>query len=324
MIDRGHKDIPSHRIIELFASQDDFHKAEAIAKALGSHPRLEILSFLGTHTCSVLEIAEALDLPQSTATQHIKVLEKAGLIKTDLQPATRGLQKVCARVFDRIVIQLPATDEPKDELIDISMPIGAFVEAEVVPTCGLVGELGIIGHLDDPGTFYEPERMYGQLLWFRGGYVEYRFPNRLPPGTSVESIELSFEACSEAPLHHSDWPSDITVWMNGIEIGTWTSPADYGGERGTLTPSWWDTNNTQYGLLKVWKVGQQGSYIDGVQMTDVSIKDLDITNYNSITVRIGIKNDAQNMGGINLFGSKFGNYPQDILLKLRYKHIDRN
>ncbi len=45
-----------------------------------------------------MEIAEALGLPPSTATLHINILENAGLIKTDLRPATRGLQRVCARV----------------------------------------------------------------------------------------------------------------------------------------------------------------------------------------------------------------------------------
>ena len=55
-----------------------------------------------------------------------------------------------------------------------------------------------------------------QLLWFRAGYVEYRFPNRVPPGARVQSLQLTAEICSEAPLHDLDWPSDITVWINGI------------------------------------------------------------------------------------------------------------
>ncbi|MBN2047604.1 MAG: helix-turn-helix domain-containing protein [Anaerolineaceae bacterium] len=322
MVDADRETVPSQRELELMAL-DDTQRTEAVAKALGSQTRLEILHYLGAHTCSVLEIAEALSLPASTATLHVNILEKAGLIKTDLRPATRGLQKICARAYDRISFQLPARYEPNDELVDISMPIGAFVDARVEPTCGLVGDNGIIGHFDDPGAFYEPERMYAQLLWFRCGFVEYRFPNRLPPGTSVYSIEASFEICSEAPLHHDDWPSDITVWINGVEIGTWTSPADFGGERGSLTPLWWDTTNTQYGLLKVWKVTQQGSFIDGIRISDVGMKDLKLKNGDPLSMRIGIKEDAQKIGGINLFGSKFGNYPQDILLKLRYKHVER-
>src|SRR5215216_7706069 len=100
--------LPNARVLELLADDHNLQKLEAVTKALGSETRLEILRFLSAHTCTVLEIAEALDLPASTATLHINVLAKAGLIETDLQPATRGLQKVCARVYDRIVIQLPA------------------------------------------------------------------------------------------------------------------------------------------------------------------------------------------------------------------------
>ncbi len=310
--------IPSHRILALTASDSEINRLESVTKALGSDRRLSILKYLGTHTASVLEIAEALAIPPSTATQHINVLENAGLIKTDLRAASRGLQKMCARVYDQIVIQLPAQMPPQEDMIDVAMPIGAYVNAEVLPTCGLAGEWGLIGHLDDPATFYEPERVHAQLLWFRRGFVEYRFPNRLPPGVALDAVEVSFEACSEAPLHHASWPSDVTVWINDREIGTWTSPADFGGERGALTPRWWDDNNTQFGLLKVWKVSAAGSYVDGVRVSDASLKDLELDSGTYLAVKIGIKDDAHNVGGLNLFGSKFGNYPQDIVLKQRY------
>ena len=291
--------IPYARILELLADDHNLHKLEAVTKALGSETRLEILRFLSAHTCSVSEIAEALNLPASTATLHINVLEKAGLIETDLQPATRGLQKVCARVYDRIVIQLPADTEREETTVEVSMPIGAYVNTDVTPTCGLLGELGIIGHLDDPGAFYEPERIHAQLLWFRRGYVEYRFPNRLPPNVLLDDIEVSFEVCSEAPLHHADWPSDITLWIGDVEIGSWTSPADFGGERGALTPVWWDTQNSQYGLLKVWKVTNNGSYVDGMHISKVTLNQLTLPPGAPIPVRIGIQEGAANVGGSN-------------------------
>jgi len=317
------QNLPNARVLELLADDHNLQKLEAVTKALGSETRLEILRFLSAHTCSLLEIAEALDLPPSTATLHINVLEKAGLIETNLRPATRGLEKVCARVYDRVVIQLPAEYEPEDTTVEVSMPIGAYVDVNLIPTCGLAGELGIIGHLDDRSTFYEPDRIYAQLLWFRRGHVEYRFPNRLPPNVLLDDIEVSFEVCSEAPLHHADWPSDITVWIGNCEIGTWTSPADFGGERGALTPAWWDSQNSQYGLLKVWKVTNNGSFVDGRQVSKVTLKDLPLKAGDPIPVRIGIKDNAANIGGLNLFGSKFGNYPQDIVLRQHFKRIPK-
>ena len=317
------QNFPIVRVLELLADDRNLQNLEAVTKALGSETRLEILRFLSAHTCSVLEIAEALNLPASTANLHINVLEKAGLIETDLRPATRGLQKVCARVYDRIVIQLPADTVREQTTVEVSMPIGAYVDIQAVPTCGLAGELGIIGHLDDPSAFYEPERIHAQLIWFRRGYVEYRFPNRLPPNVLLDDIEVSFEVCSEAPLHHPDWPSDITVWIGGVEIGTWTSPADFGGERGALTPPWWESHNSQHGLLKVWKVTQNGSYVDGIQVSKVTLEDLTHLSGEPIPVRIGVKATAPNVGGINLFGSKFGNYPQDIILRQHCKRLSK-
>jgi predicted transcriptional regulator len=319
----GTQNIPYARVLELLADDYNLQKLETVTKALGSATRLEILRFLSAHTCTLLEIAEALDLPPSTATLHINVLEKAGLIETNLSPATRGLQKVCARVYDRIVIQLPAAAEREETTVEVSMPIGAFVDVHIIPTCGLLGELGIIGHLDDPTAFYEPERIHAQLLWFRRGTVEYRFPNRLPPNVILDDIDVSFEICSEAPLHHSHWPSDVTVWIGGVEIGTWTSPADFGGERGALTPAWWDTQNSQFGLLKVWKVTNNGSFVDGVQVSKITLNNLLLKPGDPIPVRIGIKDNASNIGGLNLFGNKFGNYPQDIILRQRFKRIPK-
>ena len=44
--------------------------------------------------------------------------------------------------------------------------------------------------------------------------------------------------------------SDITFSLNGVILGTWTSPGDYGDRRGKYNPSWWFPFLNQYGLLK--------------------------------------------------------------------------
>ena len=155
--------------------------SEAILKALASTPRLKILELLSSQVLNISEIGEALDLPASTATLHVNILEQAGLINTELRPATRGLQKVCARAYDVMVIALARGDTTREHSVEVSMPIGAFVDCQVTPSCGLASSAGIIGLFDDPTSFFEPERVNAQLLWFHQGYVEYRFPNRLPP-----------------------------------------------------------------------------------------------------------------------------------------------
>jgi len=290
-----------------------------VLKALASEPRWRILHLLSDHLLNISEIADALNMPLSTATLHINVLQDAQLLRTEMKPGDRGVQKVCQRVFDTVVIDLPVPVEPSQpNIVEVSMPIGAYVDCHVTPTCGLVTETGIIGFNDDPRSFFEPQHNDAQLLWFKQGYIEYRFPNRLPPQTTPDCLWLSMELCSEAPMHHPDWPSDITLWLNDVELGTWTSPADFGGQRGVLTPDWWDTRNTQYGLLKEWRVSSDGCFVDGMKISARTIDDIAITSKDFISARIGIKDDAKHRGGVNLFGHKFGNYPQDILMRMRY------
>ena len=47
------------------------------------------------------------------------------------------------------------------------------------------------------------------------------------------------EICSECLDFNTGYPSDITVWINGIEIGTWTSLGERGDRYGRLNPSYY-------------------------------------------------------------------------------------
>lgn len=294
-------------------------EATRVFKALGSATRMAILTYLGDRIVPVTRIAADLGLPQSTATMHIGILERAGLLHTEMRPASRGLQKICARTYDELVIDLPRAVHRSHQMIEQVMPIGAYSDFDVEPTCGLVSSEAVIGLLDDPNSFYEPQRVSAQLLWFRAGFVEYRFPNRVPYGARIDSLQVSAEVCSEAPLHDPDWPSDLTVSVNGVELGSWTMPGDFGGQRGRLTPAWWEEKDSQYGSLKRWSVTADGTSIDGVPLSGVRLADLDLRPGQPIRVRIGVKRDAVHVGGLNLFGSGFGNYPQDLVLRIEFE-----
>src|SRR5947209_7251827 len=246
---------------------NDSDIALTLLKALSSETRLAILAYLGDRPVNVNDIASALQIAPSSATTHIQILEKADLIRTEIIPATHGLQKLCARTYDDVHIRLESINSNPHNSFTVMMPIGQYYDFDVHQTCGMVNETSLIGLLDTPATFYEPAHVTAQLLWFGSGYVAYRFPNHLPIRANAVRLDLSVEMCSEAPLHHLNWPSDITMWINGVEIGSWTSPADFGGERGLLTPDWWETKDSQYGLLKIWSVTPQGSCIDGKDMS---------------------------------------------------------
>ncbi len=293
--------------------------AVEVFKALGNDSRWRILSYLSERFVPVNQIAQDLGLPASTASRHIALLEDVGLVHTGMRPATRGLEKVVARRYEAILVDLPRRDGDDDHVIEVSMPIGAYMDFQVEPTCGLAGADGLIGLQDDQSSFYDPDRVAAQLLWFGAGYVEYQFPNRAPAGSAVTSVGLSCEICSEAPLYDPDWPSDVSVWINGVHLGEWTCPGDFGDRRGRLTPAWWPSTNTQYGLQKRWQVSAGGTSLDGVRLSEVALDALDLQPDRPIRVRIGVRPGARHVGGLNLFGRAFGNYPQDLVLSLEFE-----
>ena len=116
-----------------------------------------------------------------------------------------------------------------------------------------------------------------------------------------------------------DYPSDITLWVNGIEAGTWTSQSDFGGRRGKLNPDWWPDKNTQYGMLKTWKITEQGCYIDDDKAEDHKLKEFNLDRKDYVSVRIGIKDNAKHKGGLNLFGEAFGDFAQNIVMKIVFQ-----
>ena len=63
----------------------------------------------------------------------------------------------------------------------------------------------------------------------------------------------------------------------------------------------------------------EGTFVDGVKISPVSVKDLELENHRSIRLRIGVKENAQHPGGVNIFGRGFGNYDQDIVMRLGTK-----
>ena len=290
--------------------------------ALAAPLRLAILKLLRqTGPMNVNMISAALQLPQSTIATNIKVLEAARLIHTEAAKARKGQQKICSVPFDGVLIRLDgAAPKQRDDLVEVAMPIGLYTGCEVSAPCGLCSTEGIIGLLDVPDFFLDPGRMRASLAWFGRGFVEYKFPNnaRLLE-KSVEALEFSMEMSSEVPGTNVNWPSDISIWVNGVKVGTWTSPGDFGDKRGTYTPRWWKLAGSQYGRLVTWRISERGSFVDKAQVSKVDIGRLELGKHHSIRLRIGIDEGAKHPGGVNIFGKGFGNYDQDILMRMRLR-----
>lgn len=285
-------------------------------KALASEPRIQILDLIRKEVLNVNEIGERLGLPQSTVATHIAILDNAGLLVTESVKAKKGNQKKCKPSFDEVLVQFPEEKKETDS-IEVEMPIGIFTNYNVTSPCGLCSNEEIIGFLDIPDSFLNPNRMKAGLLWCGTGFVEYKFPNNaIYDQREVKKLELSLELSSETPGTNKNWLSDITLWINNIEVGTWTSPGDFGDKRGKFTPNWWKLEGSQYGLLKHWTVTDEGTFIDGIKISNITLKDLELKNHHSIKTKIGVKDNAIHTGGMNIFGRGFGNYDQGIILRL--------
>lgn len=285
----------------------------SVYEALASPVRLKIIRLLSKQKMSVKELATALPLSSPIVTKHLAKLEEAGLIESKRV----GHQKMSELQVDTIAIKFPRSVYPSFKVHKMAIPVGHYTEYDVQPSCGLAGPDGYIGKVDQPKFFMFPERVNAGMIWFNDGYVEYRTPNFLGTGEHLEMLDLSMELSSEFPFSNNAWPSDITFFINGKEIGTWRSPGDFSDIRGKYTPDWVPDNVNQYGILKILRVTDHGTYLDGQPFTDVCLADLPIDD-EIWTIRFEIKPDAEKSGGCTIFGKGFGNHDQNIELSAFY------
>ena len=289
-----------------------------LGKALSSPQRLAIIRLLYDGNFSITQIAEKLGMPGSSAAFHLNLLEEAGLVRMEEQPGSRGRTKLCSRRQDFVNLCLLPRNTEINEVLRVELPVGEFFSCRPVPTCGLCSPAGVIGMEDAQYSFYLKERSEAGLLYSSAGEVEYRFANQVPARRRIRRLTFSMELCSEAPGYDETWKSDITVWVNGVECATWRCPGDFGARRGRLTPALWGAGSTQYGLLTKWELDETGTYINGVRSSDVRLAEVAAEKNPFISLRIGNKEQAQYVGGFNLFGRTFGDYPQDIVMEVEY------
>jgi len=282
-------------------------KSLPVYEALASPVRLRILRLLANRPMNIKELAAAVGLSSAIMTMHVRKLSECGLVVTQMAPGKSGLQKICSLAVTSADIHFPvqATAERKSYRVEI--PVGHYSDFHIEPTCGIATTAKIIGSFDDPRYFWDPERIDAAILWFGTGFIEYKTPNYLLSSQEPEEFVFTMELASEAPGTRDDYPSDITFTLNGMQLGTWTSPGDYGDQLGKYTPDWWPRQANQYGLLKRLRITGDGTYMDGLKMSDITFRDIDIRQ-KQWTFRLSVEPDARYPGGLTLFGKGFGNY----------------
>ena len=298
-------------------------QAVPVFKALGSELRIRLIQLLLEHKeMNMNELASRLGITNGALTSHVKKLEENGIVTILSEHSGHGNQKICRVNVDKILVDVtPSEETTSDNSYSIEIPVGNYHNYSIYPTCGLATTKKIIGEVDDPRYFAHPEHMDAQIIWLGKGFIEYRIPNMLPTNHIIDKITISFEASSEAPGVNSDWPSDISFLLNDIPLGYWTSPGDFGDVRGMFTPDWWFPNWNQYGLLKMLVIDKHGTSIDGLKISNVSTTQLALTAQDEMIFRFQIMEPSENIGGLTLFGKNFGNYNQDINVRISYKSL---
>ncbi len=287
-------------------------------RALGSEIRVRILETIAqSGPLHMSAIASAVGITDGALTPHIKALRQCGLISVEVASGSHGAQKVCSVKEDRILVETRSFTSERS-VFESEIGVGQYTAYEVYPTCGLATREHLIGVVDDPRHFASPERAQAGILWFGRGYVEYMLSNFLTLSQELEEIQISMELSSEAPGSAEDWPSDIHFHINGHALGYWTSPGDFGAAQGINNPDWWFRHWNQYGLYKLLSVNRSGTFIDGIRISDVCIGDLEITPGSNVSFCLSVPETARNIGGLTIFGRSFGNYHQDIKVRMLY------
>ncbi len=292
-----------------------------VFKALGSDIRIEIIQILlQNNGMNMNELATRLNITNGALTSHIKKLEDAGIVTISNESSGHGNQKKCSVYVDKILVDFN-TDKVSKNVYQTELKIGHYSDFHVYPTCGLASSTALIGEVDDTRYFAHPDRYHADILWFTKGYVEYIIPNFIPISQKIDQITISAELGSEAPGVNDNWPSDIHFYLNNTCIGFWTSPGDFGDVKGMFTPEWWYPDWNQYGLLKLLVINKEGTFMDGLQISQVTIKDFNLDYKSTIKFKLGVPDDSKQIGGLTIFGKSYGNYNQDMNVRIHYSPI---
>lgn len=292
-------------------------KVLVIAKALAHPIRIEILRQLSEAPRSITEIAKLNRITNSTVIFHLGILEEATLIYSKVMPNKKGKTLIFFLNFINIHLFTKGCNTPNTEVFTQSVGVGNYIDASFNKYIRIATEEE--SFILEKNDAFDTRRFDAQLICTDNGTFTYAFSNHLFRENPVEKIEFSFEICSEAPYYRNDWKSEITFAVNGIELATYLSPGDFGGTRGELNPDWWDDKFTQYGSFVTVAITDECVYLNGEKSGITSLKDLKLCQNNRIEFTIFIKKGAKYAGGFNLFGRKFGNHPQDILMKTTVK-----
>jgi len=292
---------------------DEHAHIALVAKAL-SHPlRLALLKQILRTPCSVTELAKMNGLTNSTIIFHLSILEQAHLVVSKTKPNKKGKTLIFYNNFKTITLSTEHTAE-RTSVVTQSTGVGSYIHCKPTQYIRIATKDHFI--VWEQNDAYNPLRHNAELICIDNGEVVYAFSNAFARKNKVERLEFSLELSSESPFFCNDWKSEIFFSVNGVAVCSYLSLGDYGGERGSLTPDWWDDRYSQFGMLTTVAIDGQVLLLNGKRTTDrVTLDDLALSSDDKITLSLATHPSSKFAGGFNIFGKSFGNYTQDIVLK---------
>lgn len=292
-----------------------------VFKALGSDIRVAIVRLLLKNKgMSMNELASHLNITNGALTSHIKKLEDCGIVTIVNEPAVHGNQKTCMVLLDKVLIDFD-TEKNNENIYETEIRIGHYTNFQIYPSCGLATSSQLIGEVDDPRYFAHPDRVDADILWFDKGFVEYVIPNFVPAYQKIDQLSIYAELGLRASDTANRYPASLSFVLNDTVIGSWTSPVDFGEPSGIFTPDWWYSSWKQHGVFKNIIINDSGTFLDGVKLSSVSMKDFLLDYKSTIKFRISVNEEAGPTGGLTIFGRNFGNYNQNINIRINYSPI---
>ena len=298
-----------------FVNED---KIEALGEALSSSARSKILKLLIENSYTIKELSNKLNLAMSTTSFHVGILKKVGLVKIIAAPNKKGNEKNVSLNVEQATIFFRGYKPDTTSSCYFDIPIGSYSNYNITPPCLINTKKSTIVPIDRVSVFRAPERINAQLISFSKGFLEYTILTEDFKNKELKSIKISLEICSECPNYNNNWKSDITFWINNTELGDYRSYSDYGGRMGKYTPQWWPSTSSNYGNMVSIEINESGTIINGKEINKITLDNLEICKDEYFTFKIGVKDDAKYVGGINIFGKEFGDYAQDIQIIVTY------
>lgn len=303
-----------------------------VVKALSSDVRLQILDMLTENDMNIQTVSQKLGISKTAALMHINLLEKAGFITTFYLNGSAGNQRICHKEYDRLVFDFDGQRAMGDDAnyYETSIPMGNYFLFNAWPPCGLAQHNQIICHWDDPSVFCDVARVGASLVWTSYGFFEYLIP--LFPNFEdkrITRIKLSFEASAghmvknhkalvlpetlDAQQLTPDL-TDLTLWVNGVEVGSVLLEAGNDKELAVFTPAWWQTKPCHGEMVKL-SITEEGCSINKKKVSEHTADELLALQRDFLSLRIGVKPDAEHINGFFLFGKDFGRYSMDLKAK---------